>query len=162
MKYKKIISLLLVFVWMFIIFNFSNINSNKSNNDSKNISYKIIENGLIITNKLNITHANASVKALKISNDYNYQFRKIAHATEYFILSIFVFYLLELFRIKNNYIISILICSIYAFTDEFHQIFTFGRTPSYLDVLIDTLGCLLGLFIILFYKKIRGLSYEKN
>jgi len=34
---------------------------------------------------------------------------------------------------------------LYAITDEFHQRYTPGRTPSIYDVLIDTLGAVFGL-----------------
>lgn len=37
-------------------------------------------------------------------------------------------------------------CAIlYAFTDEFHQSFVPGRTPSLIDVGIDTIGAFIGL-----------------
>ena len=162
LKYKKIISILLVFIWLTVIFNFSNTNTYKSNNTSKLVTYKIINTGLRVTNKLNITDVNTSIKALELSNRYNLYSRKCAHATIYFILGIFIYYLLTIFNKKNAYLISVIFCFMYAISDEIHQKFVMGRTSSFYDVLIDTIGCIFGLFIIYYIKKIRRCINEKN
>ena len=44
--------------------------------------------------------------------------------------------------------ISLLICLIYAFSDEIHQLFVLGRSGEFRDVLIDFCGSILGYFII--------------
>lgn len=41
-------------------------------------------------------------------------------------------------------LMAVLLACLYAFTDEFHQRFVSGRTPSPRDVLIDTCGSLAG------------------
>ncbi len=41
-------------------------------------------------------------------------------------------------------VLAVLFSFLYATTDEFHQIFTPGRTPSPVDVMIDTTGATLG------------------
>lgn len=158
LKYKKVIYLLLVFIWMFVIFNFSNKNTYKSNSDSKKITYTIFESCLKVSNKLNITSVNTSVKALELTNKYNIVVRKCAHASIYLVLGIFIYYLLDILNKKNAYMISVLFCMGYAITDEIHQKFVVGRTSSVIDVLIDTLGCIIGLLIIY---KVRGIKYEK-
>ena len=38
-----------------------------------------------------------------------------------------------------------LLCTCYAATDEFHQIFVPGRTPKVTDVMIDSAGAALGI-----------------
>lgn len=70
--------------------------------------------------------------------------RKSAHVTEYFILGVFLF---RAFRADSRQqrigrwaILSIIVVALYASSDEIHQIFVPGRTPSPIDVCIDTVG----------------------
>lgn len=100
-----------------------------------------------------------------------YFFRKLAHMFIYFMLSINV--MLVLFTFKLNMFIrmfiSLLFCFIYACSDEFHQIFVSGRTPHFMDVLIDTGGATLGiivsliiyciLFTLYYHNKVRFIKY---
>lgn len=52
-------------------------------------------------------------------------------------------------------IISLLICIIYASTDEIHQLFVSERSGELRDVLIDSGGSFVGIFIALILQKIR-------
>ena len=45
---------------------------------------------------------------------------------------------------KSRLILAIIICALYASSDEFHQSFTPGRTPKLTDVGIDAVGATLG------------------
>jgi VanZ family protein len=45
---------------------------------------------------------------------------------------------------KGTLILAIILSALYAASDEFHQSFTPGRTPSVSDVGIDTFGATLG------------------
>jgi len=45
---------------------------------------------------------------------------------------------------KGMIILAIILSALYASSDEFHQSFTPGRTPSVSDVGIDTIGATLG------------------
>ncbi len=74
--------------------------------------------------------------------------RKIGHLAEYFILGILVF---RGFRgvsprpvILKSIFCTILVLVTYAISDEFHQTFVSSRTPSAIDVCIDTAGGILG------------------
>ena len=55
---------------------------------------------------------------------------------------------LNSFNINNRFIISIILCILFACLDETHQIFTSGRTPLLLDILIDSIGSIVGIMII--------------
>lgn len=55
---------------------------------------------------------------------------------------------LNSFNISNKFIISIVLCLVFAILDETHQIFTSGRTPLLLDILIDSIGSIVGIVII--------------
>ncbi|MEO0899849.1 MAG: VanZ family protein [Bacteroidota bacterium] len=75
--------------------------------------------------------------------------RKAAHCTEYFILSMLMFRLLWWYMERRSaYIWAIILSSIYAMTDEFHQQFVPGRGASIMDVGIDTMGAGLGVLLI--------------
>jgi VanZ family protein len=48
---------------------------------------------------------------------------------------------------KLQLLLAALLAIIYAATDEFHQLFTPGRSSSIVDLGIDTIGCLAGIAI---------------
>lgn len=73
--------------------------------------------------------------------------RKIAHISEYFILTL-LFYI----GFYKNYqktskdkllLLSIVFSIIYSITDELHQTFVPNRVGSHKDVIIDSMGCLI-------------------
>lgn len=76
----------------------------------------------------------------------HYLIRKAGHVAEYFVFCVLVFRGLR--RDRGGWawewaLWAVLIAAVYASTDEFHQIFVPGRTPSIHDVMIDTCGALL-------------------
>lgn len=79
--------------------------------------------------------------------------RKLAHITEYFILFLLSFRFMSIMRISHRKIdtilISIIICVLYASSDEFHQTFIFGRVGCLADVGVDSIGILLAALISL-------------
>ena len=73
--------------------------------------------------------------------------RKGAHVTIYAILGWLVSHALAGMRsIRRYHVIAvILLCCLYAISDEIHQFYTGDRTPLVEDVLLDTAGACLGL-----------------
>ena len=65
----------------------------------------------------------------------DFTLKKMLHFAEYAIL-----YLLLWRATRGNWRVSLLLCALYAVSDEFHQSFTPGREPTVRDVLIDTGG----------------------
>ena len=55
---------------------------------------------------------------------------------------------------RGQFLGALCLAFLYAITDEFHQRFTPGRTPSIYDVLIDTLGAVFGLGIWVWIRKV--------
>ena len=156
MKKKIIITIswLLVVIWMAIIFMFSNQGSKQSLGGSRQIVRDAIETTVDTGEKIGIIKEKPTERKIKsVSVGLDYPFRKTIHMCEYFILMILVLNALYVSGVKDKklYITGIIICFIYACTDEFHQSFL-DRTAKFTDVLIDTTGALLGL---LFYN--RGL-----
>lgn len=129
---KKKINLLLLIIWMTFIFTMSSFNDIQSSNQSN-----IIVNFIIYIFKIN----NKELVSLII--------RKLAHFNEYLILGI----LTNNYNKKAN--ISIIICFIYAITDELHQILVPGRSCQLLDIIIDTLGAIVGIYILNIIRKIK-------
>lgn len=131
---KKRINIILVALWMMLIFVMSSFNSVESGNQSN-----FVVN--IIVDVFNVN--NIDLLSLII--------RKSAHFTEYFILGILVYNLIRSYN-KKTYI-SLIICILYAVSDEIHQMFVPGRSCQMLDVMIDSLGALLSIFLMLICNK---------
>ena len=149
---KKTILVILVVIWMGVIFMFSNQKAEESGKNSKSIIR------VTIVNIYKLFHGDASEEELdKIVEKYQYPVRKIAHFTEYFILGILIFLCFKEYNNKNVYLM-ILICFLYAVSDELHQLIVPGRDCNITDVLIDTFG---SCFSILTFKKIFKLDKNK-
>jgi VanZ family protein len=69
--------------------------------------------------------------------------RKAAHFTEYGIL----FWLLVRGPMKERPYLALMLCVVYALTDEGHQVFVPGRTASLYDVALDSTGALFSHFL---------------
>ncbi len=138
MKNKK--SLILVILWMILIFIMSSFDDNSSSNQS-NFIVDIVVNILKIDN----------IELLSLI------IRKLAHFTEYFILGILVINMFNRNNISIKYLISIILCIIYACTDEIHQFFVPGRSCQVTDVIIDSMGSIMGVYL---YKLINK-GYKK-
>ncbi len=131
---KKNINLILVIIWMIIIFIMSSFNGNDSSMQSN-----FIVN--IISNIFNIK--NIELLSLIV--------RKLAHFSEYFILGILICrYINDINKLPS---LTLLIGSIYALSDEIHQIYVPGRSFAIRDILIDTLGIILSIIIYKIIKK---------
>ncbi len=144
---KKIInkvSLGLALGWMGLIYFFSS----QTGEESSGLSSKIVK---FIVELFGIKSTEDVISAL------SFIVRKGAHFTEYLILAVFVaLFIFTLTReIKYRKSISVIICSLYAMSDEIHQGFVAYRSPQITDVLIDSAGAVLGVMIIAycFYKK---------
>lgn len=122
--------------------------SNQKADESTRVSDGVIEK--TICNIYKKTHKNATeIKQKEIKEKYTHIVRKTAHFTIYLILGLLVSALLKQYNLTTKQIIiySILICMIYAITDEIHQIFVSGRSGEIKDVLIDTCGSTIGILI---------------
>ncbi|MFA5535750.1 MAG: VanZ family protein [Bacillota bacterium] len=136
--FKKRFSWLLVIIWMAVIFNFSAKPAVESNEMSTGITEKILE----VVEKV--------VPSMKIDKaKFNHVIRKNAHFLVYFVLGILV-----LNGFKNSGLekfkslgLALLICVLYAISDEIHQVFVPGRGGQVKDVIIDSVGAIVGMGI---------------
>ncbi|PKM75054.1 MAG: VanZ family protein [Firmicutes bacterium HGW-Firmicutes-17] len=73
--------------------------------------------------------------------------RKNAHFTAYFILGALTLLALIHSAARKPANLALLICILYAISDEFHQLFIPGRSGQFRDVLIDGTGAVLGILL---------------
>lgn len=139
-KKEIIISWMLLVIWMIFIFIMSSFNGNISSNQSGSIAD-------LIYNLFDISDTE------KVSLIV----RKCAHVSEFFILGILVINLISKYNVKYSYLISFIVCVLYASSDEFHQLFVSGRSGQVTDVLIDLIGVVLGLSIYCLIKYFKSL-----
>lgn len=91
---------------------------------------------------------------------FNLDVRKLAHFTIYLVLGSSYFLSFKILD-KRSAIISIILTTLYACTDEFHQGFIPGRGPALKDILIDTLGGGLGITIIFLFFNLNKKTYNQ-
>lgn len=155
---RIIISWLIVVIWAILIFIMSGMDTNESNSKSKNTLNEIVEKTVETTNGMGITDKHPSENRMKdFIEKYNYLFRKFAHASEYFILTILLLIALKNSGVvdKKIFVFAVCICFLYACSDEFHQLFVDGRTGQFSDTLIDTFGGFISCLMYTFMMKIN-------
>lgn len=146
----KVVKICFLVLWMALIFSFSN----QIDVDSSKVSDGFIDRTVVKIYKI-FNENTTKEKENEIIEKYTYPIRKLAHYTLYFILGILSFLVVKDYSINKKLIIySLLICFLYACSDEFHQLFVIGRSASIKDVIIDTFGssCSISIFYI-FNKK---------
>lgn len=151
---KKVIKGLIVVLCMLSIFLFSTDNSRESTSKSNRVI-------LGITNLLHKDLSNKEKE--KIIDMFFVPIRKMAHFGIYLVLGISLISFLREFSIPilKLLLLSIFLAFLYACSDEIHQLFVPGRSGQFSDVLLDTLGASVGIFIyyLLFRKR---LNYEQE
>ena len=85
--------------------------------------------------------------------------RKGAHIFAYFVLGILAFNALwrvdlSKFKFNRPATLSIIVCALYAASDEFHQLFISGRSGEIRDIMIDSCAAMVGVFIISIFVRI--------
>ena len=154
---ERIILLILLLGTMTIIFGFSSQDGKESGNISKKITEQIVKRIPQIQEK------EQEEKEI-IINRIEKVIRKIAHFSIYTVVGILVMALISTYQIKekNRLIITTIIGIIYACSDEIHQSFVPGRSPMITDVMIDTMGVILGILLITTIKLIIQKYQEKS
>lgn len=142
---NKIISWAAVIIWMVLIFNLSSQVAEQSNRLSTGITEAIVKT---------IEKIAPNVE-FDISG-FNHIVRKNAHFFAYLVLGILVlnaFRRNEIYGYKNV-ILAIIVCILYAASDETHQLFVPGRGGQVRDVIIDSTGAGVGIVINLVFTRI--------
>lgn len=157
MKYKKIILIILIICWMATIFMFSNQGSKKSKSTSTRAIEFIVDK---IYDTSNMTEQEIAEKVESLQTPV----RKLAHFTIYTLGGVITFVFMYKLNTTNKrkILYSLLFCLMYAITDEIHQYFIPGRSCEIRDVLIDTIGSLIGILItyLIYSKKKNKIDYN--
>lgn len=157
---KKLVLIIIVLAaaatWGFAIFELSDMNSASSNDKSSSLVEKSITSLFDLTNEYEITNAHISEEDLTIAVALvNAPLRKLAHATVYGVLAILLLVISRILFGSRKYLFSCLgcfvLCVLFAFADEYHQLFVAGRTGQFLDVVIDSIGAALGILFFSTY-----------
>lgn len=124
-----------------MIFLFSAQPATKSNELSTGFTRVLIE---ILGKILPVEIETSTI--IKSVGQLNHYIRKFAHFSVYLVLGILVWRALTNSKYKNKkFITALIICVIYAATDELHQLFVPGRGGQLKDVFIDSLGAFVGI-----------------
>ncbi len=129
---------ILLFIWMGVIFYFSQQTGSESSETSKLIMNIIKFFGIDLDSML--------------GDLAQYLIRKCAHMFEYFILCLLIYNVVR-DKVEHKYLWSVFLSFIYALSDEFHQMFVDNRNGSFIDVLFDTAGAGIAIFLIYFITK---------
>lgn len=136
-KILRIVLLLFILVWAFIVFNFSSQNGE----ESSGLSRRVVE---------------FFIKEEELVDKIEPYVRKFAHFSEYALggtLFLSLFYTYN-WTDEKKMCVSILLGIWYAATDEIHQLMVPARNGNIADVLIDTLGFATGVCVMLFIIKV--------
>lgn len=152
MSKYKILSWVVVVIWMILIFAFSSQVAEQSNQLSSGITETIAR--IIETVFPNIEFG---------SGNSNHIVRKNAHFFVYLVLGVLMAN--AFIRTRGFDFKSILFaagcCILYAISDEIHQLFVPGRGGQIKDVLIDSAGASVGLIFISLISWRKGLHKNK-
>lgn len=100
-----------------------------------------------------------SIAARGVEGFVEFFIRKGAHLAVYLILGFLVYRLLQFYFQNKKYMLlsALLIVTLYAVSDEIHQYFTPNRTALVEDVMLDSVGGLIGIFLaqIIYHRKDR-------
>ena len=153
------ILIVLILCVFFVIFGFSNQNSQTSGGTSQKVTEAITKN---IKKIQDLEQNERKIVIDKIEN----VIRKIAHDSIYTLLGLLLMGLMSTFKIKemDKIAVSLIIGVLYASTDEIHQAFVPGRGAQITDVILDSMGVLTGIFITMLvlevFRRICRKKYE--
>lgn len=144
-KVKRIILLICIIVWAYLVFTFSS----QDGGESSGLSRMVVD---------------FFVKDPGLADKIEPYARKIAHFCEYALggtLFISLFYTYE-WTDNKRLGISIILGVWYAIIDEIHQLMVPGRNGAIVDVYIDSLGIATGVVGTMIIIKVIGIIKEKS
>ena len=150
MAVKQVISWATVILWMALIFYLSHQPATESAQLSRGLTALVLQTIETLAPGLEIDAVG-----------FHSFVRKAAHFTAYFVLGVLVVNALNISAVRGyrGVAYALLICVLYAISDEFHQTFVPGRSGEVMDVLIDSLGSGAG---ILVYGGLKSLRRAKG
>ncbi|WP_188206809.1 VanZ family protein [Alkalibacillus aidingensis] len=134
-----------VLVWMGLIFYLSHQPATESSELSRGITETIVKT----------IESVAPSTEFNIAN-FNHLVRKNAHFFAYLVLGVLVIYALKRSEVSGirAIVTALVICILYAISDEVHQLFIPGRSGEIRDVIIDSAGSSVGIALIMFIDRL--------
>lgn len=152
----RVAAFILTVIWMTVIFAFSDQDADESGAVSRSVSYRMVEASASL---FNLDWADEKIQ--EVADSIENAVRKAAHMTEYAILALFAGTALDAWEWWSpgthrggtaalmRHAANVLLCTVYAATDEWHQTFVYGRNGCVKDVFIDGAGALAAVLIII-------------
>jgi VanZ family protein len=127
-----------VLVWMAVIIGFSNQQASDSNALSSGLSDAIVTTIRVMLPGLELD-----------AGELNHVVRKLAHGLIYLVLGMLVLGTLTKLGVRGGrgVAITLLVCVLFAVSDELHQLFVSGRSGQASDVIIDSIGASIGILL---------------
>ncbi|MEK3885278.1 VanZ family protein [Paenibacillus sp. PL2-23] len=138
-----------VLLWMAVIISFSHQTATSSNE----LSYGVTERLVAFVELL--------VPSVELNAvELHHMVRKNAHFLIYLVLGILVMGTLTKLGMKGLRCaaVTLLLCVLFAVSDEVHQLFVIGRGAQVQDVLIDSAGAVIGMGLYKWVARMRGRS----
>ena len=153
---RKVLKVFFILFWMVSIFSFSMDNGKISTQKSDGMIDRITE--FFLRREL------STKEKIQYRNQFVIPIRKGAHLFLYFMLGFSVLFLLKEYGMisKRGIIISVCFVFLYACSDELHQLFVPERSGEITDVLLDTIGGLIGVIILYYYYYFRRRKNEQK
>ena len=142
--FKRVLFLILLGIAFYVIFNFSAQDGELSGSLSKKVTKFIVN----VVSKIKTMDMATQIRWIEKLHPI---IRKLAHFGVYTVVGFSVMGFMCTFDMRNIFklLISFAVGVTYAVTDELHQYFIPGRNASIIDVGIDSLGVLTGIFILI-------------
>ncbi len=135
MKSKNCLWKIATIVWVAVIFSFSLRTGEESGGMSLAVLTYILDTFLPgLSGKLDLEMAHLVL-------------RKMAHFTEYFVLGVLSRFAVQDIKKKQRTILALIFCIGIGVIDETLQLFVNGRVGSVWDVVIDSMGALVGFIL---------------
>lgn len=142
--FKRVLFLILLAIAFYVIFNFSA----QDGEISGSISQKVTEFIVKVVSKVKTMDMATQLRWIEKLHPI---IRKFAHFGVYTVVGFSVMGFMCTYDMRNIFklLISFAVGVTYAVSDEVHQYFIPGRNASIVDVGIDSLGVLTGIFILI-------------
>lgn len=149
----------LAIVWMCVIFAFSAQPKEESGAVSASFTYHMVSSTRTF---FHLDLSDARVK--EISDAIEGFIRKAAHMAEFGILSVLLYIWIgqwEMSLLRRG-LTAACATSVYAATDEIHQLFVPGRSGRFSDVCIDSAGAFAGVIVFALFVKLVQYVYRRK
>jgi VanZ family protein len=155
MKCRNVIFLALMLIWMGVIFVFSQQGADDSTEESRTVGMAV---GHIFEPDFDSWTKDEQIR---YADRIEHPVRKTAHFIEFTILGVLItgFWYGHDRRSWLNVLVPYIVGTLYAASDETHQLFISGRSGQVSDVVLDSFGVLSGVLIMVL---IMHLVYTKR